>query len=393
MTPQATIESPTSGAMAPRTRRATLGLSGLAFVLITVFLAVGAVNSQNNLLFWVFGLSVAAVLVSGIISGSSLMGLRVAFGDIPDTPAGSRTSIPYSIVSTNRLLPVFALTLTEVAPAVPGGTAGGVPGVGEVLHVEPRGRVNASTPWHPQRRGPVEFDRLRIESRFPFGFIVKVLEFSCPRAALVTPPLLELDPSLISAIGDGQTEHRVKRARRGSVGGYFGLRTYSQGDPRRQIAWKPSARRSELLVIEHAEPEGRSIWVHLPRPVDDPARTPADALIAETAIALAASLVRAGSRSGRSVGVWAPWAGVRLAPATGRQAEHRAARVLGMMDLTIAPGADTTPPARAGDAIITVPLTPAAAGATDTLDPARPADWLAPGHALPPCLTLAEGAG
>lgn len=381
MTAQGPMTAPPPGALAPRTRRATLGLSGFAFVLITVFLAVGAVNSQNNLLFWVFGLAVAAVLVSGIISGSSLMGLRVAFADIPDTPAGTAATVPYTIVSTNRLLPVFALTLKELPPDA---RASGAfeSGVGGVLHIEPRGRVAALTPWRPTRRGQVGFDRLRIESRFPFGFIVKVLEFSCPRTALVTPPLMELDPNLISAIGDGQTEHRVKRARRGSVGGYFGLRNYAQGDPRRQIAWKPSARRGELLVIEHAEPEGRSIWVHLPRP----SGAGSDDVVAETAIALAASLVRAGSRVGRSVGVWAPWAGVRLSPATGRQAEHRAARVLGMMDLSLAPGADTAPPARAGDAIITVPLTASFTRTGDTLDPTRPGDWLAPGHSLPPCL-------
>jgi uncharacterized protein (DUF58 family) len=250
------------------------------------------------------------------------------------------------------------------------------------MHIEPRGRVEATTAWTPSRRGPVEFDRLRIESRFPFGFIIKVLEFSCPRTALVTPPLLELHPALVSAIGDGQTEHRVKRARRGAVGGYFGLRAYAQGDPRRLIAWKPSARSTELLVVEHAEPEGRSIWVHLPRPPSGRAGGP----VAETAIALAASLVRAGSQAGRSVGVWAPWAGVRLSPATGRHAEFRAARVLAMMDLSGALGADTMPPVRTGDATITVPMTADFVRTEDTLDPTQPADWLAPGHTLPTCL-------
>lgn len=392
MTPAANAhpahQAPAGDAVRPRHRRARLGWSGFLFVFITVFLAIGAVNSQNNLLFWVFGLAVAAVIVSGIISGNSLMGLRHAAHDIPDTPVGVTRDLAHTLVSRNRLLPVFALNIRELnAPDTRPGCA---------LHVAPRSVTRATIPWTPARRGPTDFDRVTVESRFPFGFIIKTLEYSIPRRALATPPVLELDPRLIAALGEGQTEHRVKRARRNATGAYFGLRPYAPGDPRRLIAWRPSARRSDLLVVEHAEPQGRSVWIHLTPPPPPPtSSTPAPFdHIAERAIALAASLAQAGSRSGRPVGVWAPWSGLRLSPATGAPAESRAVRALAMIDPSAVPGVDSEPPVRPGDSVITIPMAPAQTGATsdEVLDPARPEDWLAPGAVLPPSLLPPEPA-
>lgn len=358
----------------PTARRARLGWSGFLFVFITVFLAIGAVNSQNNLLFWIFGVSVAAVMVSGVVSGYSLLGLRMRHAPIPDTPAGSQQDIVYQFVNRNRLLPVFALTIREAdasdtQPAC-------------LAHIRPGGRSRALGQWRPAKRGQRAFDRVIIESRFPFGFIVKSLEFTVPRLALATPASLSLADGLLESLGEGNAEHRVKRARRGAVGAYFGLRAYSPGDPRRAIAWRPSARRSDLLVIEHAEPRGRSVWVHLPRPMPDQSHP----LMAERALALASSLVRAGTLAGRAVGVWAPWAGIRIRPATGTLAEQRAARAIALTDLTRPGEADSSPPAGPGESAIVIPLSPAGGPGPDRLDPARPSDWLAPDASLPSAL-------
>ncbi len=374
--PNPAFQQAAGDAIRPRRRGARLGWSGFVFILITVFLAIGAVNSQNNLLFWIFGLSVAAVIVSGIISGNSLMGLRHAGHEIPDTPVGVTRDLMHTLVSRNRVLPVFALNIRELdAPDTRPGCA---------LHIAPRGIARATVPWTPTRRGPTDFDRVLVESRFPFGFIIKTLEYSAPRRGLATPPVLELSPDLIASLGEGQTEHRIKRARRNATGAYFGLRPYAPGDPRRLIAWRPSARRSDLLVVEHAEPQGRSVWIHLTPPPG------AFDFMAERAVALAASLTVAGSRSGRPVGVWAPWAGLKLVPATGGPAEARAVRALAMIDPAAEPGPDSDPPVRPGDSVITIPMAPmpASAGPGDStiLDPARPEVWLAPGAILPPSL-------
>ncbi len=367
----ATKPGPAHAPVRPRSRHARLGWSGFFFVFITVFLAVGAVNSQNNLLFWVFGLSVAAVLVSGLISGNSMLGIDLVCDPVPDAPVGEPQEVAYTAVNRNRLLPAFALTIREDA-------AGDVAAC--AAHVAPSSSARVTGRWTPGRRGVFTFDKVTVESRFPFGFIVKSLRFSCPRRAIATPATLTLRPGLLAALGDGESEHRVKRARRGAVGAYFGLRNYVPGDPGRLIAWRPSARRSDLLVVEHAEPQGQSLWIHVPRPVG-----PVDPVLAERTLAIVAALVRSGSEAGRPVGVWIPWAGVRLAPATGAHAARRASRALGLLDLDAPPQRDAPAPMRPGDACLTAPMQQGGPG-SERLDPSRPEDWLAPGESLPEAL-------
>src|ERR1041385_4840021 len=49
---------------------------GLVYILVTLFIAMGAINSQNNLLFAALGLAIGGLLISGIISGGALLGVR-----------------------------------------------------------------------------------------------------------------------------------------------------------------------------------------------------------------------------------------------------------------------------------------------------------------------------
>lgn len=367
----------------PARRRARLGWGGLFFILITVLLAVGAVNSQNNLLFWVFGLTVASVLVSGLFSGAGMMGLRVEPRDIPDAPVGNEARIPYAVRSVNRLFPVFAVNITETGLSCEPDR----PTPACLLHIEPQGREPAHALWTPSRRGRHRFEGVRLESRFPFGLIIKSVEFRSPRWALVTPATVLIDPRIVESTGSGSTEHRTRRARRGAPGEYFGVRAYAPGDPIRAVAWKPTARRGELLVIEHAQQRGQSVWVHITRPRASDAQDETDhahqTLLAERALAMALAVVRSGSCAQRPVGVWAPWAGVRLMPATGPHAEHRAARALAMVNLAHHRHADHAPPTRPGDTVIAIPLGPIPGRPDVTLDPERPEQWLAPGAILP----------
>ena len=54
----------------PTRRRYELHSPGILYLTITVFLAIGSINSQNNLLFIVFGLLAGGVVASGVLSGS-----------------------------------------------------------------------------------------------------------------------------------------------------------------------------------------------------------------------------------------------------------------------------------------------------------------------------------
>ena len=59
------------------TRRYHLGLPALAYVGLTILVGLAAVNRQNNLLFWILGVMLSGLLVSGLVSGIMMQSLRV----------------------------------------------------------------------------------------------------------------------------------------------------------------------------------------------------------------------------------------------------------------------------------------------------------------------------
>ena len=50
---------------------------GVLYVAVTTLLMLGALNSQNYLLFAALGIAMAGLVVSGVLSGSSLLGVLV----------------------------------------------------------------------------------------------------------------------------------------------------------------------------------------------------------------------------------------------------------------------------------------------------------------------------
>ncbi|MBO6514819.1 MAG: hypothetical protein JJ974_12725, partial [Phycisphaerales bacterium] len=72
-TPYNNTSDPTLPGTTHTSRSSKLTPAGFLFVFVTLFIALGAINGQNNLLFWLFGFSIAALVVSGIITGSALM--------------------------------------------------------------------------------------------------------------------------------------------------------------------------------------------------------------------------------------------------------------------------------------------------------------------------------
>lgn len=363
----------------PVARAAALGWSGLVFVAVTVFLAIGAVNSQNNLLFWIFGIAVSGVVVSGLFSGSGLMGVLLHAHPVPSAEADRATQIRYTLTNTNRHMPVFAVVIREAALTAEQPDAPGV----SVAHLPAGQSVAVELAWTPDKRGDRVFDRIVLESRFPFGLLSKTLEFTAPRRTLVRPARVELSQNIARSTRRADMGSTQRRAKRGGGGAFFGLREYSPGDPRRTVAWRPSARRGQLLVVEHAEPRRESVWVWITRP-----GAAVDPLQTERSIALACSVADA---SPGPVGVWMPWCGVRLRPGEGNLAKRRIADALAMTDPDNPTGPDGPPPIHAGDETIVIgPQSDVSEMPSLRLDPARPEQWLAPGAELPRSLSVQE---
>lgn len=367
----------------PTTRNATLTIAGVMYILVTLFLAVGAINAQNNLLFWLFGFAIALLITSGILSGNAMMRLSTRAFPITDARAGTPHPLRYRLSSQSRMFPLFGLVIREEetdlqteSPAI-------------VVHLSPGASAETAGWIIAHKRGRYALPAFRIESSFPFGIIRKWIRFEQPRTLIVLPHELQLKPSPFLFQPGARSEDHQSKPRRGSGSEFFGLRQYVAGDSRRKIAWKTSARRNGLVVIQHAqETEPRvMIWLRKPDPTDHP-------VLIERAIALAASVSRAAMDSGCAVGFWAPWASIRFNPGSGTSQLHRIEYALANLDLSITDDSDT-PPASVSGRVIEVVCTdaprPNPVGETFAAD--HPETWILAGEQLPEALVLPEGPG
>ncbi len=364
-------------------RESRLTFGGFVYVAVTMFLAIGAINSQNNLLFWLFGVSIATLIVSGIFSGNALMRIRVHARALPEVSAGQNTQLHYIVSNRSRFFPLFACLMSE---SHKDSKSLGAFTPASLLHLGPGQTSTITGTLCPSKRGRVTLRTLRLTTRFPFGLLQKSLIFEQPRTLLVLPYQLRIRSELITP----QTAHGEQIRRRSHRGGksteFWGLREYRPGDPRRKIAWKLSARRNGLVVVEHAQTVSTRIWVLLIEP--DGAGIEAE-ILAERGIAVAAALLEQGTLRNIPVGLWYPQRSLKVDPATGRAHYGRMLRALAMVDRATDSMPVVPPPLRSRDQIIQVSEGDRPAVAmrpSRMIDLTRPESWLIDPAALPRAL-------
>lgn len=313
-------------------RRYPLHWVFFAYTLVTLLLAVGAFNANNNLLFWLFGLSLGLLITSGFLSGTMMMALRVQRLGVLATAQGEALVVRYRVTNASRWMPIFAVVISEhlvdepgaeVNGPAPGGalanpTAGAQQGrvdrapVAHLAHLPPRASMIVEGLAQCVARGRVSSAGYEALTTFPFGLIKKSLWHGAPTRVVIPPRRERVDEQLLDgragrAMG-GPSERTVTRAGDELVG----LRPYAQGDAQRLVAWRASSRQptGELVVKQTATGSPRRVRVALTL------RAAAGAGASETAIARAAALVRIAHERRMLVGlsVWTDFGYILDAP-------------------------------------------------------------------------------
>jgi len=312
------------GLRAPIERRYEPSWATVVFVVTTVFLAIGAINSQNNLLFWAFGIAVGGLLVSGIVSGAALMGVRLERHAPGLARVGEPVRVRYRLGNEARWFPALGLVIREVAGEAREGPSLET-GVG---HVGPLRTATAAATFTPSGRGVLPMRRVSVSSTAPFGLLRKTLVFDCPGELVVGPRRIPLRSGVARPSGRLAGSQRADRRRVGAGEEFFALREYQAGDSPRIIAWRSSARHGELVVRQMMPPSPPRCVVRL-LPIN--AGTP-DTLT-ERAVALAGSAVESAAEAGMLVAFDAAWAGVSVPFRPGDAAIEGALTALAGLDV------------------------------------------------------------
>lgn len=304
-------------------------MSFVLFAGVTVLLGIGAINSQNNLLFFAFGIALSSLIASGFVSGSALMRVRLRRSSIGEAYVGSPMRIVYEVEHLGKGIPAFALQIEELRRGPVGERAAARPTWPDAM-AQPRAflpfvarkrTAHAEAVVVPAQRGRWSLGPMRLTTSFPFGAVKKSVSFYPQpdregwREVIVRPALVEMPDTLRRRVARRSLELEHATRRSGAGEEFFGIREYSPGDSVRRVAWRASARTGAMMVREHAAPDSTRliVAVRLSRAEPGPARDIAD----ERAISLGASAIVHAARAGVEVGLAVPASDALLEPRAG----------------------------------------------------------------------------
>lgn len=323
-------------------RRYHLHMPGLIYGGLTVLIGVVAMNTQFNLLFWIFGVLLSGFIISGVLSGTMMLGLRIRRLDPQHGAVGEPLLVRYAVRNRLRLLPIFNVHIDELPVRSLLRRSGESNRTAWqhfmdaarawVMHIAPRESTHAEAVFWPKQRGRIQFDRMRMWTTFPFGIVKKSVTISQKQHTLIFPMLHELKRGVLQSLTPvGPLGMRMTQ-RSGMGDEYFGLREYRPGDSMRSISWKMSARLDQMIAIERTQPSPPKLRVvlNLTRPTEK-LRSDRDdhngkRLLEENAICLAASLVHAAHHDGYEIGLSV--AGLKSPPIRIRRSQWHEGKIM-----------------------------------------------------------------
>jgi uncharacterized protein (DUF58 family) len=227
------------------TREGWIYVGGIALV------ALAAINTGNNLLFLVLACLIAGILMSGILSSITLLGVGMRL-ELPEHIFAGQTVRGVVELNNEKLtLPSFSLRVEGVRKK--GANAVGVLTTPVFFPFLPKHEaVKQSVPLQFAQRGVYRQEAFRIVTRFPFGFLQKARCLDLPSEALVYPSV-DSTPEFLEVLRGihGAIETLLK----GRGQDLYALRDYQPMDSARHVHWKASARSGSLMVREFAREE------------------------------------------------------------------------------------------------------------------------------------------
>ncbi|NOX20163.1 MAG: DUF58 domain-containing protein [Nitrospirae bacterium] len=245
---------------------------GKRFVLAVLVVGFAALNTGNNLMYLIFSMLFSVLVISLALPYLNLRGIKVDIEVEEPVYANTETFIGITISNTKQLLPSYSIRFL-----IPGLMDEGV----YIEQVGPHSTMRFERKIRFKKRGYLTIRDFKLLTSFPFIFF----EFqSVPEGKmgiLVYPELMAVEEGFLEPSSLETESGTISRANGEDV---HGLREYRPGDSIREIHWKATAKRGELMVKEVYEAVPKNITLVLDN-------TPAqEEALFEKAVSLAASL-------------------------------------------------------------------------------------------------------
>lgn len=256
---------------------------GAFFGIFVGVVAVFAFGTGNNLLYLIFSLLLATLVVSTVAARLNLTRLDLAVQPPKHLFAGEPVTLDLILSNRKRLLPTFSLTVAfgSVPPKSEGETK--LRELAFFAIIPPRAKARARVKHTFNQRGVYPLRNLAVITRFPFGLWERGYALDSDAEMIVYPRLLspsEVEQTCPVTLG------QLESVRKGSGSDLYAIRPYQPADHRHAIDWKATAKTANLMVREFTRDDDWRITV-----IFDVRATAAESEKFERAISLTASLL------------------------------------------------------------------------------------------------------
>ncbi len=273
-----------------RQYRVRMTSAGFIYIVILFVLFLGSLlgrSTSSNMLMLVFGLMAGPFILNGQMTLGILRRLSATRLKLPEiATVDENFSVTLCLANKKRFLASW-MVIAEDTVRAPGEQV--QPAV-LFACVPARSKREGAYEMRPARRGQYEFGPVRVVSRFPLGLMERSFALGDVEKLIVYPRFGRLTPRWrqSAAFGESVTERAVVRVGAGDDE-FHCLREYRGGDNPRDIHWRTTARRSQLMVREYQHHRREDLLLIVDLWIPTRAKA-ADLLRVELAVSFAASI-------------------------------------------------------------------------------------------------------
>jgi uncharacterized protein (DUF58 family) len=271
---------------------------GMQVLFMAIFVLLGAIIRDVNLLIVLAGTLLATLLIQWRICAKTLIGLTT-YRRLPRS-MHARKAFEIDLVITNpkRWLGAWLILAHDRLKYVSQDTS--TQPISQAIgllysSIAPNTTRIQRYRCVMERCGQYQFLGIELTTRFPFGLLRGILTYQGGDNFTVQPAIGRLLPAWTGLFGLRTSGVKQRQARSLSdEGDFFGLRAYRPGDSPRWIHWRSSARRDELVVKQFQQADSRELVILLDLHTEhstDPALLETHRKRADLAIEFVATLV------------------------------------------------------------------------------------------------------
>lgn len=259
-----------------KTSRVRIGLTreGWIFLTILLFVSMGAVLRNINLLIMLSGMMIAPLMLGWRLCVGMLSGLNLTRNFSPWVHAGQRFDVEWQCENEKQRLPAWCLSITDHLKTNENDSLRSAQAINTLIAQVNPGQTEYATYrcLFPQR-GSYWIGPAQVSTRFPMGLVKGSFKIGPGTEYFVAPMLGTLTPTWDRRLQSDATGSLAERRRRGiEEDEFYALRPWRSGDSRRQIHWRSTAKHGEPIIKQFDQKSDRdfALAIDLYAPTLDP---------------------------------------------------------------------------------------------------------------------------